>query len=171
MTTFNSSDYVVEPCNVYAYYCVESLSVANYPRRVATPPNCSGGSSTINYRTQSENLIEQATDMTGKIKLIPGYNCRITRKDNTLTINGSVGYGDATQRCREIPMSTEEEALLEEGKSLTGGVMCNQTLKAINGINAEDIVINGGGGVTVNAVDDHTLEIKLDTQKFKRGCD
>ena len=163
MTTYGANDWVVEPCNVSIIHCITSINIANIERNT-----CNG---------KGEAILINKEEIIGDVKLNPGYNCAISARDNTFTIEsvkggGACGMGDYCGASR-VPMTEAETAIVENGEFLDGCVMCNETVKAINGVSGKTIKIQGGRGVSILPKEDdtHTIILKLETQQFKNGCE
>lgn len=150
MTTYSANDWVVEPCNVAIVNCVTSINTANIPGF-----SCEG---------KSETIVEDTTELKGHIKLEAGFNCAITERNNVFTIESIQGGGACLTEtyCTGNILNIDNEC-----------VLCNETIKAINGVNGKTIRIKGGPGVTVVPKEKvpHTLVITLNTQQFKNGCE
>ena len=148
MTTYLANDWVVEPCNVAIINCITSVNIANIPGH-----NCSN---------TDRDLVVDSVDLKGDIKLEAGFNCTIEERNNTFTIGSLAGGGAClTEKyCSGNLLEVDNECTL-----------CNETVKAINGVNGKAISIKSGPGVTITAEDENTLLIKLETQQFKNGCE
>lgn len=150
MTTFKPDEWVVEPCNVAIIHCITSINIGNIPGY-----SCEGKSNTI---------IESKKELRGEIKLSPGFNCAITERNNTFTIESILGGG----ACLTEPYCTSN--LLDVNNECT---LCDETVKAINGVNGIGIKLNAGTGIIISPKEgeSNTLVIKLNTQQFKNGCE
>lgn len=148
MTTYLANDWVVEPCNVAIINCITSVNIANIPGH-----NCSD--------TDREAVVNKE-ELKGNIKLEAGFNCTIEERNNTFTIGSLAGGGACLTEtyCSGNLLEVDNECTL-----------CNETVKAINGVNGKAISIKNGPGVTITAEDENTLLIKLETQQFKNGCE
>lgn len=148
MTTYGPNDWVVEPCNVAIIHCITSVNIANVPGH-----NCSDTERTI--------MVDKE-ELKGEIKLEPGFNCTIEERNNTFTVGSLVGGGAClTEKyCNGNLLEVDNECTL-----------CNETVKAINGVNGKTVSIQGGPGVSVKQKDANTLVIRLETQQFKNGCE
>lgn len=158
MITYSSNEWIVEPGNVSIIHCITSVNLANVSRN-----KCANS---------SKGLLINKTNITGDIIFTPGFNCSITERNNTFTIDSVKGGGACLEEpycgASHVPMTLEEEEALEEGP-LDGCIQCNETIKAINGINNSSINIQGGPGITVKSKD-NTIVIELNTQQFDNGC-
>ena len=148
MTTYGTNDWVVEPCNVHVIHCITSVNIANIPGH-----NCSD---------TDRDLVVNKEELKGELKLEAGFNCTIEERNNTFTVGSLVGGG----ACLTETYCTGN--LLEVDNECT---LCNETVKAINGVNGKSITVRGGPGVSITKKDDNTLLIKLETQQFKNGCE
>lgn len=173
MTTFSYSDYVVEPANVHLIKCITSINIANYARTRCTPPDgCPVGTYYYNDDITNRPCLINAQDIKSATELVPGFNCNIYAKDNTFTIEGLKGGGASLieSQCSEIPMNVEETELIAQGQSLDGCVMCDETIKSINGVTGTNINLQGGAGVSV-IPGTHEITIALDKQQMSTGCE
>lgn len=161
MTTYGKDDWVVEPCNVSIIHCITSINIANIERN------------TVNGKGTA--VLVNKGGIVGDVKLNPGFNCAISARDNVFTIESVKGGGacGAEDYCgaSKVPMTEAEAERIEGGEFLDGCVMCNETIKAINGVGGKSIRIQGGRGVSVIPQDSNTILLKLETQQFKNGCD
>ena len=161
MTTYGANDWVVEPCNVKIIHCITSINIANIERN-----KCDG---------KGEAVLINKEEIVGDVKLNPGFNCAISARDNTFTIESVKGGGacGAEDYCgaSRVPMTEAEAEIIEGGEFLDGCVMCNETIKAINGVSGKTIRIQGGSGVSVIPQDSNTILLRLETQQFKNGCE
>lgn len=151
---FNKNELVVEPSRVHSIYFIKSLNIANTGRTVANPPAGCARDSTI-YRTDNKTgtVIPYATDITKKVVFKPGYNCQMyQRYGDTIIINGAKGQGANLEEAQEseIPLYEGEEAP-SNSPFLSGGIPCNRTIKAINGINNTNIPLIAGAGIDITA--------------------
>ena len=146
--TYNENQWVVEPCNVTIINCIESINLANIPGHVCENKDV-------------KTIIVDKEGIDGDVKLDAGFNCTLEGRNGVFTI-GSVEGGGA---CLTEGYCTGN--LLEVANSCT---MCDETVKAINGVNGKTINIQGGPGVTVTCKD-NTVYLSLDTQIFKQGCE
>lgn len=158
MIEYSPTEWVIEPGNVSIIHCITSVNIANVSRT-----KCDGS---------EKGLLVNATDLVGDLVLTPGFNCSISERHNVFTIEGVKDEGACLEEAycgaSRIPMNEEEELALEEGP-LDGCVQCNETIKAINGINDSNINIQGGPGITVTHKD-NVITLTLETQHFANGC-
>ena len=152
MSSFLPNEWVVEPCNVAIINCITSVNVGNI----------AGYSCSDKPGNKSEDIITNAEKLVGNIKLEAGFNCAISERNNTFTVESVEGGGACLSEsyCTGNLLEVDNEC-----------VLCNETVKAINGVNGKSINIQGGPGVTVTCKDEHTLLITLNTQQFKNGCE
>ena len=148
MSAYGANDWVIEPCNVAIINCITSINIGNIPGC-----SCEG---------KTENVETAATNLKGKFQLEEGFNCAISERNNTFTVESVKGGG----ACLTEPYCTGN--ILEVDNEC---VLCNETVKAINGINGKSINIRGGVGVTVTCENEHTLKLTLNTQQFQNGCE
>ena len=146
--TYEPDEWVVEPSNITIIHCINSINIAN------VEPNKCGG-------TGTKAVLVNQTGITGNVALTPGFNCAITERNNVFTIEGIVGGGACL---------TENycggSGLLDVSDDC---VMCNETVKAINGVGGKTISIKGGAGVSVTT-EGNVVTVHLETQQFKNGC-
>lgn len=158
MSTYSPDEWIVEPGNVAIIHCITSLNIANISRN-----KCND---------DSKQVLVNKAGLTGDIKFVPGFNCSISERNNVFTVESVLGGGACLEEpycgASSIPMNHEEAIALAEGP-LDGCVQCNETIKAINGINGNGINIQGGPGVTVSS-EGNTIVVELDTQQFDNGC-
>ena len=87
----------------------------------------------------------------GRLYWKPGYNCEIVQDNvaNSLTITGAAGRGEGYP-CNEIPLFDEETAPVGSTNGLlSGGPLCNETLRSINGVGGPLLNFLAGTGVSV----------------------
>lgn len=162
MTDFLDTDWVIEPCNVNIIHCITSINLANIGRN-----KCNG---------TSKELLINKRGITGDVIITPGFNCVISARNNLFTIESLKGGGACGSEdycgASKVPMNAEEEELIKNGNFIDDCIMCNETIKAINGITGKAIKIQGGPGVIAEVAknDPHTLVLTLNTQQFKNEC-
>lgn len=87
----------------------------------------------------------------GHIHLKPGFNCEILQSDteNKITFIAGVGSGEG-EPCEEVPVFPGEQPPVgqEEG-FLSGGIACNDTVRAINGVGGPVFNLLAGAGVAI----------------------
>lgn len=155
---YSPDEWIVEPGNVSIIHCITSINLANVSRN-----KCDNS---------VKGLLINKTGLTGDIVFTPGFNCSISERNNIFTIEGVNGGGACLEEpycgASRVPMTEEEEQSLEEGP-LDGCIQCNETIKAINGVNDSNINIQGGPGVSVTHKD-NVITLTLETQHFANGC-
>ncbi len=123
---------------------VDSLSIYNVSR-VRTPEivNCS---SEVPYEA---TLDPAATCLTGDLAFRNGYNCVLLQNDgdNSLTFGASVGAG-AGEPCGEVPTNTNE-AVNSSAGPLSGGPLCHEVLRSLNGVGGRILIVEGRNGIDV----------------------
>ena len=158
MIEYLPNEWVIEPGNVSIIHCITSVNLANVSRNKCT--------------NSSKGVLINKTGIVGDIVFTPGFNCSISERNNVFTFEGVKGGGACLEEsycgASRVPMTSEEEELLEEGP-LDGCIQCNETIKAINGINNKNINIQGGPGITVTHTG-NTIILTLETQHFANGC-
>lgn len=96
-------------------------------------------------------IFVNARCLQGRLYWMPGYNCEITQDNvaNSLTIAAIVGRG-AGQPCAEVALFPEELPPTGSLNSLlSGGPLCNETLRSINGIGGPLLSFLAGSGVSI----------------------
>lgn len=157
---FEPTDWVIEPCNVSIIHCITSINIANVERH-----KCTKG---------KRPLLVNKRNIVGEVELNPGFNCAISSRNNTFTIEGIKGGGACGSEsycgASKVPMTDEEAERIAHGEFLDKCVMCNETIKAINGVSGKNITIQGGRGVSA-IPQNNSLLLSLETQQFKNGCE
>ena len=196
MTTYTEDEWVVEPANVIAISCVTSINLANYAksscenplpieeRPVYTQPNWQGIVGDIllfeGYNTelsQRYNVIKleavnRMNDYISNVDL--DYYVKTAKsKGATVNVNELKNRGKFQKSRNQIPITTAEAILINEGINPDGCESYDNLINSINGITGPNINIQGGPGIdiSVDPEDEHTLIIKLDTQHLKDGCE
>lgn len=158
---YEPTDWVIEPCNVSIIHCITSINIGNVRRN-----NCKGG---------KRSLLINKTGIVGDVELNPGFNCAISSRNNTFTIEGVKGGGACGSEsycgASRIPMTDDEAAQIALGRFLDGCILCNDTIKAINGVSGKNITIQGGRGVAAIPQENGSLLLRLETQQFTNGCE
>lgn len=145
-----TGDAVVEPALLQNLNnsLLSSVELANGDRtRITSPEGCSA----ITWPYQTGGIYLGARCIKGDIKLKPGYNCVITQNsaNNTITLSAAQKAGEG-QPCAEVPVFTGESP--QNGSTnelLSGGPLCNETLRSINGIGGPLFSLLRGAGVSV----------------------
>lgn len=141
---------VVEPGRIrsLAGTVITGVGLANDDRtRAVSPDDCD--QTTFPYRTGV--VFTSAGCLAGDVAFRAGYNCYVRQNsfDNSVTLGAAVGYGEG-EPCDEVPLFPGESA--PDGSTLlSGGLRCNETLRAVNGVGGPDFLISAGPGVSVTA--------------------
>ena len=146
----SSGDSLVEPVVIenMSNSIVNSFELANGDRTRATSPL---GCDPIEWGFTTGLVYETARCVQGDVKLKAGYNLQIRVQESTNTIvlaplNGA-GEGNA---CDEVDLFPGETPPIGATNTLLeGGPLCNEVLRAINGVGGEHFKIIGGQGVAV----------------------
>jgi hypothetical protein len=171
--TFADTDYILEPSRIQSLVksYLRSVSVGNYSRVIASPPEECGGSEAPEART----VIPHRECMKGDLRFLAGYNCDISQVDrrNELVVAAVRGAGDnGDAACEEIPLF-DGEAPPEGSKLLSGGPACDEIGFTINGLNDNGAVrIIGGPGINVIAdpEDPHGILIERVSNVLTADC-
>lgn len=196
MITYDENDWVVEPANVISISCVTSVNLANYAkssceepmpveeRPVYTYARWQGFTGDLlleeGYNTelsQRDNVIKveavnRMNDYIGNIDL--DYYIRAAKRNGVSVDSKDLKNRKGFQKSRdEIPITTAEAILINEGINPDGCESYNNLINSINGVAGPNINLKGGPGIdiSVDPEDEHTLIIKLDTQHLKDGCE
>lgn len=146
----STGDAIVEPALIQnlAGGLLNSLELANDDRtRVSSPDGCPD----ITWPHAVGLLFLGARCIQGEIRWKPGYNCLITQNsaDNSLTIGAAQAAGEG-EPCSEVPLFSSEQPPVGSNNSLlSGGSLCNETLRSINGIGGPIFNVIGGAGVSI----------------------
>lgn len=152
---------------------LRSVSVGNYSRITATPPEECLESETSSERT----VVVNAENLQGPLELKEGYNCRIlqTDYDRQLQVGAQRGAGappdaELCENGSQLPLY-EGEPVPEGSKFYSDGPACDEVLMTINGIGGDNINLVGGTGVAVTAdAQSHTITIALDSNNLVGNC-
>jgi hypothetical protein len=128
---------------------VSSFELANSDRTRVT---AFGDCDPIEWDFTTGLTYEAARCIQGDVRLKAGYNIKVivSSGSNTITLSPAAGAGDGDP-CAEVALFPEESAPIGASNSLfEGGLLCNEVLRAINGIEGPDLKITGGQGVSVN---------------------
>ena len=148
--TFARNVYQLEPAriqNLHKSY-LRSVSVANYDRlRV---PDCGDFAPPA-----TRQIIVNASNLRGNIRLKEGYNCQITQTDraNELSVSAIKNSGAPIDNaiCEfggEVPLYAGEP-LPHNSKFYGGGPACDELIATVNGVGGSNINFVGGNGVAV----------------------
>ena len=149
-TTFSRDVYKLEPAriqNLQKSY-LRSISVANYDRlRV---PDCNNA--TLHTTRQ---IVVNASNLQGNIRLKEGYNCQITQTDraNELSVSAIKNSGAQIDAAlcdfgSEVPLYIGEPLTINS-KFYGGGPACDELIATINGVGGSAINFVGGNGVAI----------------------
>lgn len=157
-----NNDTTVEPALIQHLggALVTALAVANADRtRVTGTGGCEGPS----WPYPIGSIFTNTICLNGLVLFSAGYNAVVqqTTQDNSITLGAVVGAGHG-QPCTELALFGGETA--PEGSTLLeGGLRCNETVRAINGIGGPILRIMAGSGVTLTPdPDTNTLHISVD---------
>lgn len=172
------SDAEVEPSLItnMQNVSVRSINIANKaPALVSEPDECPQVDEQVYY------TYVYHTDITGDVTFTDGYSCNVsmTESDNSITFSTTVDNAVKGQFCGEDPLGPIkypsslipgirvgiDHTETPEGSQLySGGPLCRDTLKSINGVGGKRLWIIGGKGIRLttdqgnNAIDiDATL--------------
>lgn len=153
---FSSTDYVIEPGRVQSLLksYLRSISVGNYQRIMATPPNNCAESESAFDPNEERPIIVNARCMDGDLRLKEGYNCQIRQltRDNTIQIGTAALINNAGgELClygSELPFF-DGDLPPEDSPFLSGGPACDDVISTINGIPGPNVQLVGGTGVKI----------------------
>jgi len=139
---------VIEPALIYQLSYLNDINVANSDRtRVTAPDGCE--EPVWPYDTGEIIVFEKGIQ--GPIYWKPGFNCSIIQdaSDNSLLISASVGAGEG-ELCEEAPLfSGEQPSIGSSNNLLSGGPLCNETLRSVNGLGGPVLKFFAGAGVSI----------------------
>ncbi len=167
------SDAEVEPSLItnMQNVSVRSINIANKaPALVSEPDECPQVDEQVYY------TYVYHTNITGDVTFTDGYSCNVsmTESDNSITFSTSVDNAVKGQFCGEDPLGPIkypsslipgirvgiDHTETPEGSQLySGGPLCRDTLKSINGVGGKRLWIIGGKGIRLttdqgnNAID------------------
>lgn len=167
------SDAEVEPSLIINMQnvSVRSINIANKaPALVSEPDECPQVEEQVYY------TYVYHTDITGDVTFTDGYSCNVTisESDNSITFSTTVDNAVKGQFCGEDPLGPIkypsslipgirvgiDHTETPEGSQLySGGPLCRDTLKSINGVGGKRLWIIGGKGIRLttdqgnNAID------------------
>lgn len=154
----------IEPAKIQtlANTYLRSVSLANYPRTIATAPaGCAGDDA-----EQATELVIGAECLAGDLSFIEGFNTTIRQENQngTMIFGAGVGAG-AGEACDEVPIESSE-ASPDNGAFLTGGPRCDQILMSLNGVTGRSFILSRGYGITITPSTDepNTLIVARDTE-------
>lgn len=157
-------DCIVEPAliqDLTAGY-VSSVSLANDDRtRITGAGSCEDPS----WPYATGGLFVSARCLRGELPWLPGYNCVILQDTtaNGLVFQAVVNAGKG-EPCGEVPLFDDEVPPTGSSNSLlAGGVLCNETIRSINGVGGPLLEILAGNGVTVTPdPENHRIVVDVD---------
>lgn len=107
---------------------------------------------------------ETARCLVGDVRFKEGYNISISTNPvtNTITFSPVVGAGEG-EPCEEVKLFPEETPPIDSTNNLLeGGPLCNELIRAVNGIGGPVLNIFAGNGVSITPEpDDCTLVIDV----------
>jgi hypothetical protein len=152
---------------------VRSVNVGNTPRTRALPsPDCLEG-----FSAAANEIVVNATCLSGDVKIKEGYNCRIRQIDssNEIRVVADAGAGDPNteELCEhggELPLYPGEPFDAETG-FYGGGPACNQLIATINGVGGANVALAGGTGVRITAdAETNTITIARSQTNLLSNC-
>lgn len=140
---------------------IRTINLANrLPLRTTAPEGCTQGYVT----TWPESVVVYNSCMTGDITFKHGYSCNVSMLASSNEINfTAVAEGSiAGQNCDIIPgIYVGAGHAVPPGSVLyTGGPLCSDTVKSINGVSAKRLWIVGGKGISLTT-DPGTFTINI----------
>jgi hypothetical protein len=150
ITNYSGTYAIVEPALIdnMSKSIVNSFELANADRTRSTSPV---GCTDPTWPFVTGLVYESARCVQGDVKLKSGYNVKITvtPSSNTITLGAVLNAGEG-QPCDEVKLfPTETPPIGSTNGLLEGGLLCNEVLRAINGVGGPDFKIIGGQGVSV----------------------
>lgn len=141
---------------------VTKIGIVNEDRTRSTSPEACG---TITPASPPDVLFIASTCIIGDVVFVPGFNANVRQsgQDNSITLGAAVGDGEG-EPCGTIPLYPTESP--PAGSTLLeGGLRCNETIRAINGLAGPLLSLTAGNGVTITASPStHTVLINVDMQ-------
>jgi hypothetical protein len=156
----DTGDATVEPAllqNLRAGY-VLSLNIANDDRTRALPDEeCSA----TEWPYETGGVFVYQRCLTGEVVLDVGYNVTLDQTDDAVIVGAAVGAG-LGEPCAEVPLFEDEEAP-DGSVLLSGGLRCQDAIRAVSGVSGPVLALLAGNGVTVTASpEDHQLTVTVD---------
>ena len=148
---------IVEPALVenLSNSIVNSFELANSDRtRVTSPTDCPPVEWDFPTGLGIDGkpvVYESARCIQGDVKLKAGYNTRIAVNQgaNSIVLSPAVGAGEGNP-CDEISLFPGETPPVDaENDLFEGGLLCNEVIRSINGVQGPNVRITGGQGVSV----------------------
>lgn len=173
MYDYNSDTYI-EPALVTNAQDshVRTISIANKIQAVVKAPE---GCTDLN-RPENDEIYVYQTCITGDVKFTHGYSCNvdISTRNNEIIFTATVDDAIKGQFCGNEPNSIRYASNLIPGikvgtghalasgwSAYSGGPLCNETLKSINGIGGKRLWIVGGAGINLTT-DQETYTILVE---------
>lgn len=151
---------------------VRTINIANkIQTTVKAPEGCPDSN-----RPDSGEIYVYQTCLTGDIKFAHGYSCNvdISSRNNEITFTATVDESIEGQFCGNEPASIRYASNLIPGikvgtghepvagwRAYSGGPLCDETLKTINGIGGKRLWIVGGQGINLTT-DQETYTISVE---------
>ena len=139
---------------------VRTINIANkIQATVKAPENCQDSN-----RPDNDEIYVYQTCLTGDIRFIHGYSCNVdmSSRNNEITFTATVDESIEGQFCGNEPNTIRYASNLIPGikvgtghdvpngwPAYSGGPLCNETLKSINGIGGKRLWIVGGSGINL----------------------
>lgn len=159
---------VIEPAlihNVAGSY-VSSFNLANQDRtRVDAPTGCPP----IDYGFENGDdvLFVNCRCLRGNVRIKAGYNAFVRQEtfDNAIEIGAAVGAGEG-EPCESV-LLFEDETPPEGTSTPEGSFLCNEVLRAINGVGGKNFNLTAGLGVTISEdVEDNRVIIDVNQNRL-----
>jgi hypothetical protein len=147
----SSGEAIVEPALVenLSNSIVNSFELANSDRtRSTSPDDCDP----IEWPFVTGLTYVKERCIQGDVKIKAGYNVRVSVNlgSNTITLSPAVGSG-AGSPCGEVSLFDGEVPPDDATNNLfEGGLLCNEVIRAINGLGGPNLKVVGGQGVSVS---------------------
>jgi hypothetical protein len=130
---------------------VDSLNLANADRTRATAPE---GCPEITWPHDIGQIFVSSRCVRGDVKMKPGYNTTILVNafENAIEVSAFVGAGEG-EVCSQPKLFSEESPPVGDFTTLLdGSLLCNQTIRSIDGVGGRFLDFLGGAGVNVQPV-------------------
>lgn len=143
-----TGDALVETALVRPLSYLLDINLANTDRTRATSPD---GCPALTWPHETGIVFVNARCLQGDLRWRPGYNCGITQNttEGSLTI---IAREDSVEGppCVEVPLFAEESPPDGATNELfSGGPLCNETLRSINGLGGPLLTLKAGTGVSI----------------------
>lgn len=143
---------------------VTSINLANDDRvRVDAPDGCPD----IVFPFETDLIYVNAECLQGDVRIKPGYNASVQYlvTENVIEIGASVGAGEG-EPCEEIKLF-ESESPPDDSQLLTGGPLCNELIRSINGIGGRRLDLLVGRGVSLElSPETSTITVNVNMDKL-----